>query len=503
MPLSYARLEERFRRLGHLQHVAGILHWDEAVMMARGAGTRRADAMATLDGLMHARLTDAAVVDDLDAAAEESAAGTLSAWQVANLREARRLVRRAQAVPGALVEQLTQARLRAEQAWRTLRPTSDWDAFAPLLSEVVDLKRTEASHLGDALGLSPYDALMDAFEPGCRAATVDRWFAELKTTLPELIDAVLARQASEPVVSPRGPFPVASQEALGRRLMGAVGFDMARGRLDVSHHPFCGGVPSDVRITTRYDEDDFVSALMGVLHETGHGKYEQGLPPAWEGQPVGAARGMAAHEGQSLLQEMQISRSPAFLRFAADAIRQAFPDAVSAQPEAFELSNLERLYTRVARDYIRVDADEVTYPCHVIVRYDIERPLIEGTLEVKEIPEAWDAGMRRWLQLPTGDDHNRGCMQDVHWAAGLFGYFPTYTLGAMTAAQVFAAAAQALPQLPEQIERGDFGALNDWLKQRIWSQASLHDSEGLMRFATGEALQPQYLLDHLRNRYLG
>jgi carboxypeptidase Taq len=367
---------------------------------------------------------------------------------------------------------------------------------------VVLRKREAAAAVSSALNVSPYDALLDEYEPFYSSAQIDAHFAKLRAFLPGLIEQVIERQRSQPFLTPRGPFAKNAQEQLGRLLMSAVGFDTAHGRLDVSHHPFCGGVPSDVRVTTRYDEQDFTSGLMGVLHETGHAKYEQHLPRALRDQPVGQARGMSMHEGQSLLQEMQISRSREFLSFAAPHIAQAFPDAAASQPEAFGVNNLLRMFTRVARSKVRVNADEVTYPCHILIRYDLERRLIDGKLEVAEIPEAWDAGMRELLQISTGSDCRDGCMQDVHWAAGAFGYFPTYTLGAMTAAQLFAAAVRELPNLREQIGAGQFGALNDFLDRKVWSQASVYETDEVLRRATGEALDAKYFEAHLRKRYL-
>ncbi|HEY6878214.1 MAG TPA: carboxypeptidase M32, partial [Polyangiales bacterium] len=378
----------------------------------------------------------------------------------------------------------------------------DFAGFAPLLREVITLKRALAEQLGSALGLTPYDALLDEYEPGLTAESLDRVFGDVRGFLPKLIDEVIERQRGEHVITPRGPFPIAAQRALGEQMMQAVGFDASHGRLDVSHHPFCGGVPSDVRITTRYDEGDFTKALMGVLHETGHAKYEQGLPSAWMMQPVGLARGMAMHEGQSLCSEMQVSRGRAFLEFLVPHVMRAFPEAVAAQPEAFTVDNLYRFFTRVERSKIRVDADEVTYPCHILVRYGIERALIDGSMRVEHIPAAWDAGMRELLSVSTGDDHRDGCMQDVHWPSGAFGYFPTYTLGAMTAAQLFQAALRATPTLPAQIARGEFAALNTFLRNAIWSQASLYPAEELMRRATGEQLEPRHFEAHLRTRYL-
>lgn len=502
--MSYSALERHFHRLGHLQHVAAILQWDEAVMMPAASGRERAEASATLQGVLHELLTDAGLPALIDAAHADHEAGrsALDPEQLANLREITRLVRRARALPQELVEQMSLAQLRCEQAWRTQRAANDFAGFAPLLQRVVELKREAAAVLGAALSLAPYDALLDEYEPGCRAERLDVLFGALKRSLPGLIDQVLEHQRRFSPREPAGPFPIAAQRELGVRLMEQVGFDMTRGRLDVSHHPFCGGVPSDVRITTRYDERDFTKALMGVLHETGHAKYEQGLPRRWAGQPAGSARGMAAHEGQSLLQEMQVSRSLPFLRFLAPQLARAFPEAHARDPEAFGAENLYRLSTRVQRSKIRVDADEVTYPCHVIIRYELERALIDGSLRVAQLPEAWDAAMRALLQISTGDDHRDGCMQDVHWPSGAFGYFPTYTLGAMTAAQLFAAARRELEDLSGDIEAGRFAPLNEFLRERVWSLGSLLDADELMRRATGEPLDPRHFEAHLRVRYL-
>lgn len=500
--MSFAQLERQFRRIAHLEHASAILSWDEAVMMPEAAGPDRADAMAALGVVLHEHLTAPQLNDWLAVAEQEAGAGKLEAVQRANLREMRRIVRRASALPAQLVEAISRAQLRCEQAWRKQRAANDWQGFAPLLEEVVKLKREAAATLGSALSLAPYDALLDEYEPFCSSANLDRWFADLRAFLPGLIDRVIEHQRGQAFERPRGPFPRTAQEALGRQLMEAVGFDMQRGRLDVSHHPFCGGVPSDVRVTTRYEADDFTAGLMGVLHETGHAKYEQGRPREWIDQPVGQARGMSMHEGQSLLQEMQICRGREFLRFATPHIARAFPEAVAAQPRAYSDDNLFRLFTRATRSKIRVGADEVTYPCHILIRYDLERALIGGKLRVADIPDAWDAGMRELLGIATRDDYRDGCMQDVHWPAGAFGYFPTYTLGAMTAAQIFAAAVRATPSIPEDIARGNFATINAFLRDKIWSRASLLTTDELMREATGEPLDPAHFRRHLERRYL-
>ena len=285
--------------------------------------------------------------------------------------------------------------------------------------------------------------------------------------------------------------------------MRAVGFDFDRGRLDVAPHPFCGGNGVfDVRITTRYDGADFTKAFQATLHETGHGKYQQGLPAKWLEQPVGRSRGMGIHESQSLLHEMQISRSRAFLAFSAPLMREVFAEQAQKQPEAFTVTNLHRLLTRVRPSLIRVEADEVTYPLHIILRYDIEKKLFNGTMEVHDIPEAWDEGMCELFGLSTRDDFENGCMQDMHWPSGTFGYFPSYALGAMSAAQIFGAAEKQLPSLREDIAEGHFQTLDRFLHERIWQKGCLFTTDRLLTEATGGSLNPINYRQHLQRRYL-
>ncbi len=495
--MSYAKLEAHHRKLSHLQHLNAIVGWDEAVMMPEGGGDKRNDALATLRVMIH-EMASAPQLGDWIAKAEAEAG--LSPWQRSNVREARRLWLRETALPTDLVEASSKAASRSEQTWRKLRAANDWQSFRPLLEEVTRLQRETASALGSALGLEPYDALVDGYEPGMRSADIDRLFAELRGFLPSLIERAASRP--HPVVAPPPPFPIEAQRAIGQRMMSACGFDFLHGRLDTSHHPFCGGVPSDVRITTRYDERDFHSALMAVLHETGHGKYEQGLPRDWTEQPVGQARSMGVHESQSLFQEMQVCRSREFFVFAAPHIGEAFGEARRLAPDAFSADNLYRTATRCKPGLIRVDADEVTYPGHIVLRYELERGLIEGRLAVRDLPNAWDAEMQRWFKLSTRGNDRDGCMQDVHWPAGLFGYFPSYTLGALIAAQLFAAAQRDVPELRAQVSRGDFAPLNAWLSARVWSQASFLETPALIAHATGEPLSARHFQAHLEARYL-
>lgn len=500
--MSYAALEKRHRRLFHLAHAEAMLGWDEAAMMPPGGGEARAEALSTLRGLIHAEATDPSFAELFDAAEREQTRGDLSEWQVANLREMKREFVRQRAIPKDLVEAASLAESRSEQAWRRLRALNDWDTYRPFLEEVVSLKRLTAQALAENLGDDPYDCLLDGFEPAARSGDIARSFDELGKFLPAFIQAVLEKQRSEELVVPSGPFPIEQQKRLGVTLMQRAGFDFERGRLDVSHHPFCGGVPEDVRITTRYDETSFVAALMGVMHETGHAKYEQNLPRPWMTQPVGRARGMAMHESQSLLLEMQVCRSREFLEFARPLIAEGFPAASARESVAFTTDNLHRLYTRVKPDFIRVDADEATYPCHVILRFEIERPLVLGKLRVEDIPEVWDARMRELLGISTAGDYRNGCMQDVHWPAGLFGYFPTYTLGALAAAQLYAAARRDVPELGRSIAVGEFTPLDAWLREHVWSLGSSLDTNTLIERATGAPLGTAAFMKHLKTRYL-
>jgi carboxypeptidase Taq len=338
---------------------------------------------------------------------------------------------------------------------------------------------------------------MDQYEPGMTSAELERIFGDLRSWLPDLIRCVRARQAGDTVVRPAGPFPVAAQRALCERVMAALGFDFTAGRLDVSAHPFCGGVPEDVRVTTRFSETDFLGSLMGTIHETGHARYEQNLPREQLGQPVALARSMAIHESQSLSFEMQIGRSRPFVEWLAPLVADAF----GPQP-AFEPDNLHRLVTRVEPGLIRVDADEVTYPAHVILRWEIERGLIEGQLEVEDVPAAWDARMAEWLDLDTRGNYRDGPLQDVHWPEGLFGYFPCYSLGAMYAAQWFAAIRAQHPDLDRHIAAGDPAPAFAWLREHVWLQGSRWTTAELVRRATGRPLDPTCFRAHLEGRYL-
>lgn len=492
----YAELERRFARMSAVNRAGAILNWDRSTMMPDGASEDRADQLATLGVIAH-EIISAPDMPELLSRAEESK-GALDPWRAANLREMRRSWVHESALPGDLVEARSRACNACEHAWRTAKQNADFKSLLPTLTEVLTIMRRVGEAKAAALGTSLYDALLDEFEPGGRSARIDVLFADLGSFLPDLLGRVIERQKSLPAIIPLdGPFPVDAQRRLGEEMSRRLGFDFRHGRLDVSAHPFTGGTADDVRITTRYDETDFARSLMGVLHETGHGLYEAGLPREWRRQPVGNARGMVLHESQSLLMEMQACRSDAFVAFAAPRMRAAFGKDGPAWTEA----SIHRLYTRVEPGFIRVDADEVTYPLHVMLRYRLERAMLAGDLALADLPGAWNDGMRGLLGVAPPDDA-LGCLQDIHWPDGGWGYFPTYTLGAIAAAQLFAAARQAVPGLLEAIGKGDFAPLLGWLRANVHSKGSIAGTDEILTAATGAGLGVAAFKAHLESRYL-
>lgn len=489
---AHARLKARFARIAALNEAAGMLHWDASAMMPPGGAESRGEQLAALAGLAHELLTAPVVEEDLEIASAEGA------WEEANLALMARAHARATALPTDLVEATARANSACEKLWREAKARADFALVAPALTEVVRLQRETAQALAAALAMDPYDALMDGYQRGVTAADVEPVFAAYEAFLAEALPRAEALQAARPAPLPLpGPFPVDVQRALCRRLSERVGLDYDHARLDESLHPFCGGTPEDVRLTTFYDERDVSKALLGVLHETGHALYERGLPKAWARQPVGEAAGMAVHESQSLIIEMQACRSDAYLGFLGRELHAAFGGP--AAPYAAE--NLARLWRRVGRGFIRVDADEITYPAHVILRFRLERAMIGGALDVADLPGAWNDGMRRMLGITPPDDAH-GCLQDIHWHDGAFGYFPSYTLGAMAAAQLMKAARAAVPGLEEALAEGETGPLLGWLRRHVHGMGSLLGFQDLLRAATGKPLDPADFIEHLTARYL-
>ncbi|WP_029013706.1 carboxypeptidase M32 [Niveispirillum irakense] len=489
---AYHALEAHFARRSALQGALGILNWDSRTMMLPAASPARADQIAALEGAVHSALLDPHLPDWLAAADDDFG---LDEWQRANLAEMKREVDLAQALPADLVEANARAASQCEIIWRTAKAEKDFRLLLPSLSVVLDRQREIAAALAGTLGCGLYDALHEQYEPGSRVAEFGPLFDDYAAFLPGFLAAAEERQAAEPAPDPfEGPFPLETQRRMAADLAARIGFT---GRLDASLHAFCGGATGDVRITTRFDEDNFFKALKSALHETGHALYEMARPAAWQSQPVGLARGLGVHESQSLTFDMQVGRHPAFLEWLAPYLARTF----GREGEAWSADNLRRRFRQVQRSFIRVDADEVTYPAHVILRWRLEQALIEGQMELADLPDAWNQGMRDLLGITPPDDA-LGCMQDIHWPSGAWGYFPTYTLGAMMAAQLFDTARKELPDLEGQIGRAEFGDLVAWLGDKVHRWGRRLSTRELMVQATGKPLDAAIFKAHLQARYL-
>jgi carboxypeptidase Taq len=491
----YQQLEQEFRRLHAFRSAASILRWDSAVMMPRGSSDLRGEQLAALETESHSLLTSPRV-SRLLARAEANSAG-LEDWQSANVREMRREREHAIATPQNLVSRLAKATARAEMKWIEAKQKSDFAIFAPHLEEVVNLLRDKAGLLGKALNLDPYDALVDEFSPGMTSAEIAAIFTTLGRRLPGLIQEVIDLQARRPPLEITGRYTPAKQRQLALEVMKALGFPFDRGRLDESEHPFTGGVPGDIRITTRFSATDPLTGLMGVLHETGHAMYDIGLPEAWRGQPVGRDRGMALQESQSLLLEMLIGRNRPFLRYMKPLLDKVF----SVNGPEWEVENVYRLLIRVRRSLIRVDADEVTYPVHIMLRYELENEILRGELKVRDLPEAWNSRIQDRLGVRPANDAE-GCLQDVHWAVGSFGYFPSYAMGAVIAGQLYESLRAERPELDDELAAGQFAGLFDWLRQNVHAVAATVSMPELIRNATGKPLSAAAWLRYIEGKYL-
>lgn len=488
---AFTKLVEHSKKVANFGHLLEIVGWDQAAVMPSGGAEARSNVMAELEVHIHSLMTQPHL-EDLFAQAEEE---TLATQERAMLREMKREWQLANLLPESLVQASSLAGSKCEHAWRTQRANNDWTGFEKNWAEVVKLSQEEAQIRADANGTTPYDAMLNVYEPGTTSASLDTLFSDVKTWLPSLIDEAIEKQKSNNILLPNGHYPAEKQKALGLQVMKLLQFDFEHGRLDESVHPFCGGVPTDVRITTRYDESEFMQSLMGIVHETGHARYEQGLPKELAGTPAGEARSMGIHESQSLFFEMQIGRNNAFIDHLARLASNHFSG------NEFAKDNLAKIYTRVEKGFIRVDADELTYPAHVILRYEIERDLMNGVIKHTDVPELWNEKMKAYLGLSTEGNFKNGCMQDIHWTDGSFGYFPSYTLGAMYAAQFMAAMKKTI-DVDGVIQSGDLSPIFTWLSDNIWSKGSLLTTDELVKQATGETLNAQHFQAHLKSRYL-
>jgi carboxypeptidase Taq len=492
---AYAELIRRVKAISLLSSCGSLLHWDHQTYMPPKGAAHRAEQLALLAGLTHAQFTMPEIGELLLQADEGSQARAAGSVEVVNVREIRRAYDRATRVPAALVEELARTSALAQDVWIEARKASDFKRFQPWLEKLVSLKREEAKTVGQGGPL--YDALLDEYEPGETAARLTPVFAELRSALVDLVGRIGASGRNPDLSILHQAYPNATQEAFGKTVVAACGFDFRAGRLDVTTHPFCSGIgPGDTRLTTRYDLNDFGDAFFSILHEAGHGLYDQGLDPEHYGTPMGEAVSLGIHESQSRLWENFVGRSRAFWEYWFPQARQAFPEALNGVGlDAFVFA-----INDVRPSLIRVDADEATYNLHILLRFELEQAMIAGDLSVADLPAAWTDGMTRLVGVTPPDDA-RGCLQDIHWSGGSFGYFPTYTLGNLYAAQFFARAQADLGDLDEQFRRGDFLPLKAWLNRKIHREGQRYRGADLVAAVTGEPLNPEYLLRHLRQKF--
>jgi len=505
MNQSYKQLSERFHRISQIDHANFVLNWDQMVMMPPGGVSARGTAMAELQTMRHELLTSSDMSDLLDSAESDfsALAPELRGIQSTSLVEMRRSWQQASAIPSSLVKAKVLSATRCEHAWRTQRAENDWVGFLGNFREVVKLSREEAlcrQAAGGERFNAPYDALLDLYCAGDSQALISDVFASLKARLPAMLSRIVEHQNANRAKtsdSLKGSFSIDSQTELNRRLMSRLGFDFKSGRLDLSMHPFSTGVAGDQRITTRFRDTDIADALQATAHETGHASYEAGLPSEFRGLPVGKSRNMCLHESQSLMFEKHLFLSMPFLEAFIEDVHTVFPSTASMTARDFW-----RDQTKVEPSLIRVEADEVTYPMHVMLRYDIESALINGDIEADVIPDVWDAAMNEYLGLSTKDNHLTGCLQDIHWTDGSFGYFPSYTMGAVNAAQISATLKTDCTDWQELWRAGDIQFVREWLSSRLWSQGSFDTSQGLMQQMTGSTTQSDSFIAHLEARYL-
>ena len=492
---AYAELVRLSRDETVLSSVVDLLEWDEEVCMPRGGVEHRAEQLALLAGIVHDRGTDPRY-DDLLACIEASSLIDDPESPVAvNVRELRRDYDRERRRPRRLAEETARVTAMASQVWADARKRDDFASFAPWLDRVFALAREEADAVGFAC--TRYDAHLDDHEPGMTTAQLSPLFASLQRELVPLVDALRDQPPPVPAYVFAREFPLDRQRVFVETVAVALGFDFESGRLDVGHHPFCTGIgPGDVRIALRYYPRDFARGFFALLHEVGHALYDQGLDPAHYGTPMGEAASLGLHESQSRLWENLVGRSLGFWVHFYPQLQRTFHEAL----HDVSLETFRKVINRVAPGRIRVNADEVTYNLHIIIRFELERALLDGDLAAADLPDAWRSLYQRYLGVAPANDRT-GCLQDVHWSEGLIGYFPTYTLGNIYAAQLFGAAEQELGSLDDAFAAGDFATLRRWLGDRVHRHGQRHAVATLIERVTGRPLDPSALITSLASRY--
>lgn len=492
---AYEELIRRSREAALLASCSAVLGWDEQTYMPKGGVDHRGNQMALLAGLHHEKATDPRIGSLLDELEGSPLVAEADSPAAVNVREIRRVYRRATRLPRDLVEEMARTTSHAQQEWIVARAKSDFSHFRPWLSKVVTLKRREAECLGyDDV---PYDALLDEYEPGAKSREIAALFESLRRELVPLVAAIAGAPKRPDVAILHREYPIDRQRIFGEAVAGALGFDFHRGRLDTTAHPFCSGIgPGDCRITTRFDLHDVGGALFGIMHEVGHGLYDQGLDPEHYGTPMGEAVSLGVHESQSRLWENAVGRSRPFWEHFYPLARQVFHEALRETP----LDDFLFAVNHVEPSVNRVQADEVTYNLHILIRFELEQALLSGDLPPSDVPGAWNEKYQKYLGITPKNDAE-GCLQDIHWSAGLIGYFPTYTLGNLFAAQLFARANEDLGDQSASFARGEFAPLLGWLREKVHRQGQRHPSARLVEVVTGSTVDHRPLVRALREKY--
>jgi carboxypeptidase Taq len=504
MPSPFAELCDLWRQASTLDSIQSLLNWDQETYMPPAAAAHRAEQQSLLAALIHERKTSPRIGELIATCeADKSLTGDPASPTAAAVREFRRDYHLVTRLPKDLVTELARTGSEAQQIWKEARAKSDFKMFAPSLEKMISLVRQKADCYGVPKGGERYDALLNEYEPGMTAREIEAIFNPLRTRLAAFI-AEIAKSKSKPSDKPLTvKIDAERQHRFGLFVIEAMGFDSKAGRLDVTTHPFCSEMgPADTRLTTRYRDEKFTDALYGTMHEAGHGLYEQGLPKnasldgiALFGTPLSNAVSLGIHESQSRMWENLVGRSRAFWEWALPHAKKVLGPAL----EPLSVDDLYRAVNIVAPSYIRVEADEATYNLHVMLRFQIERALLAGDLEAKDIPGVWCRTFKDYLGIDVPDDR-RGCLQDVHWSFGLIGYFPTYTLGNLYAAQFWETIRGQITDLEQQIKRGDFKALKAWLNQNIHAHGKRYRAADLCKMVTGKPLSAEPLMRHLEGK---
>lgn len=491
----YQQLVQHLTQTSTLASVSAVLGWDEQTYMPHAGAEHRSNQAGLLAGMIHERVTDTCVGEWLQALADSELTTDTDSPEAANIRSARREFDRATKLPRRLVEELSRVTSLAQHAWVGARKASDFSKFLPWLEQIVTLKREEAAAVGYGNGV-PYDALLDEFEPDATAAQVQGWFAPLRDELVTLIAQIRESGKQAPVDLLEREYPVEAQKAFGVAAAKRIGFSFEAGRLDEAAHPFCSGFgPGDVRLTTRYNARHFPGAFFGTLHEAGHGIYEQGLPTAAFGTACGQACSLGIHESQSRFWENFVGRGRPFWKHFYTTAQTFFPTALGDVP-------LDKFYwaiNDVRPSFIRVEADEATYNLHILLRFEIEQPLMSGDLKPADVPAAWNEKFQQFFGMTPPNDA-QGCLQDIHWSFGGIGYFPTYSLGNMYAAQFYATANREFHDLAGMLARGEFLPLKEWLTKKIHVHGKRYSAARLCEMVTGQPLSHEPLMAHLRRK---